>query len=70
MEQPFAREHAMLQKISDLLGVPIESFLASSLPLNSDMNTQQCLRLWHEISTEDGRKEALNALRAIANAGK
>jgi pyrroloquinoline quinone (PQQ) biosynthesis protein C len=52
-----------LQRIARALGVPVEQLFANNPPNNTD----ECLRLWSEITTDEGRRQALNALRMIVD---
>ena len=63
MAKPTEPDWAVLQRIADALGVPVERFFTGSLPVNAD----ECLYLWSRITTEEGRLRALEALRSIAD---
>lgn len=63
MDQSSEPDRAILKRIADALGVPVERFFTGSLPVDAS----ECLRLWCLIKTEDGRLRALDALRAIAD---
>ncbi|WCS23747.1 hypothetical protein LOK46_21650 [Methylobacterium sp. NMS14P] len=56
----------LLCRVADALGIPVDSFLTDPLPEEMALTTEQCLRLWSEIKTDEGRQQALEALRAIA----
>ncbi|MFK5600583.1 hypothetical protein ACFZ8E_26880 [Methylobacterium sp. HMF5984] len=62
MEKSADPQRAILRRIADKLGVPVEQFFTGNLPLDAD----DCLRLWLRIKTDEGRRQALEALRAIA----
>jgi transcriptional regulator with XRE-family HTH domain len=62
MAKPREPDRAVLQRIADALGVPVERFFTGSLPVSAD----ECLYLWSRIRTAEGRLRALEALRAIA----
>jgi transcriptional regulator with XRE-family HTH domain len=55
-------DRAILERLADALGVPVERFFTGSLPVDTD----ECLHLWSVIRTAEGRLRALEALRAIA----
>lgn len=52
---------ALLHQIAEALGVPVERFFTGSMCTDAN----ECLRLWSRIRTEAGRRQALEALRAI-----
>ena len=56
-------DRVILERIADALGVPVERFFTSS----SSVDTEECLRLWSMIKTQEGRRRAVEALRAIAD---
>jgi transcriptional regulator with XRE-family HTH domain len=64
LDAPSART---LQLISDILHIPIGRFFTDGGPLDPS-GTQECLRLWFSIATEEGRVQALAALRGIIDA--
>jgi pyrroloquinoline quinone (PQQ) biosynthesis protein C len=55
-----------LQRIARALGVPVEQLFANNPPVSTD----ECLRLWSKITTDEGRRQALNALRMIVDLEK
>ena len=57
---------AVLRKIADALGVSVERFFTVKSPSDDSSDEDECLRLWSEIKTEEGRRRALEALRTIA----
>ena len=57
---------AVLRKIAGALGVPVERFFAARSSSDVLSGEDECLRLWSEIKTEEGRRHALEALKAIA----
>lgn len=59
-----AADRARLSTIAELVGCSVEDFLNGSTSREWD-DTAEMLRLWSEISTEDGRRAALNVTRAI-----
>jgi transcriptional regulator with XRE-family HTH domain len=63
MEKSAAPDRAILKRIAEALGVPVERFFSDSLPVNAD----ECLYLWSRIRTAEGRLRALEALRSIAD---
>jgi transcriptional regulator with XRE-family HTH domain len=63
MDNSAAPDRAILQRIADALGVPVERFFSDSLPADAD----ECLRLWDRIRTDEGRRRALEVLRTIAD---
>ena len=63
MLEPTEPNWATLQRIADALGVPVEQFLTGALPVD----TEECLRLCSMIKTEEGRRRAVEALRAIVD---
>ncbi|MBY0251552.1 MAG: hypothetical protein K2X54_09255 [Methylobacterium organophilum] len=56
-----------LQLISDILHLPIGRFFTDEGPLDPS-GAQECSRLWFLIATEEGRVQALAALRGIIDA--
>lgn len=60
---------ALLQRLGDVLGIPIEHFFAANShngALAEPADTAECLRLWSKIQTAEGRRQALEALQLIA----
>lgn len=57
---------ATLHRLADALGVPVERFFAEKPPAGEAASTDECLRLWFKIETEEGRRQALEALRGVA----
>lgn len=57
---------AALRRIADALGVPVERFFTDTLSSGLIADADECLRLWARIATEEGRRQALEALRVIA----
>lgn len=62
MEKSADPQRAVLRRIADKLGVPVEQFFTGNLSSDAD----ECLRLWLRIKTDEGRRKALEALRAVA----
>ena len=54
-----------LRQIADALGKPVECFFADPVSTQSSVDAGECLRLWSEIKSDEGRRQALQALRAI-----
>ena len=54
---------AILQRIADDLGVPVEQFFTGDMLSEAD----EYFRLWLRIKTPKGRLRALEAVRAIAD---
>ena len=65
MEKSNCPAQALLGRIADALGVPVENFLTKPPPEKVPATTEHCLRLWAEITTEAGKQQALQALRMI-----
>jgi transcriptional regulator with XRE-family HTH domain len=63
MDKSAEPDRAILKRIGEALGVPVERFFSDSLPDNAD----ECLYLWSRIRTAEGRLRALEALRSIAD---
>ncbi|TXN76585.1 hypothetical protein FV228_00070 [Methylobacterium sp. WL18] len=63
MDNSAEPDRAILQRIADALGVPVEWFFTGSLPVDAD----ECLHIWAKIRTEEGRRRALEALRTMAD---
>ncbi|MBO1021126.1 hypothetical protein IPV08_14225 [Methylobacterium sp. SD274] len=61
MEESDKRVAALLQRIADEIGVPVQQFSTDSTLLDAS----ECLSLWFSIRTPEGRCRALQALRAI-----
>ena len=57
---------AILTRLSETLGLPVERFFTDKLCMEAWEGADECLRLWSEIRTEEGRQQALEALRTIA----
>lgn len=55
-----------LIKIADALGVSAECFFTQASPTVPVASEDECLRLWSEIRTEEGRQQALAVMRVIA----
>ena len=66
MNKPAEPGRAILQRIADDLGVPVEQFFTSSVRSEAD----EYLRLWLRIKTQEGRLRALEAVRTIADEGE
>jgi hypothetical protein len=58
-------ETAVLRRVADALGMTVDRFFTAAQARGTDINSDECLRLWSEIATEDGRRQALEAMRAI-----
>ena len=54
-----------IQRIADALGVPVEHFFSDPPSESLTANADECLRLWSEIRTDEGRRQAIEALRVI-----
>jgi hypothetical protein len=65
MEKFNSAQHVALRRIADALGVSVEHFFMDAPPANPIANAGECLRLWSEIKTPEGRLQALEALRLI-----
>ena len=61
MEESEKRVAAILQRIADEIGVPVQQFSTDTTPLDAS----ECLSLWFSIRSPEGRYRALQALRAI-----
>ena len=57
----------LLRSIADALGVSVERFFVGNSPGDVASYTDDCLRLWSRIKTDEGRARALRALQAIAD---
>lgn len=58
-------KRAVLDRLSRVLGVPVDRFFTELSPTGTITNADECLRLWSMITTEDGRQQALRALQVI-----
>lgn len=67
MEYSDSSKHAALGQIADALGLPVEQFFANPPSMRAGMNSDECLRLWSEIQTDEGRRQALEVLQAIVD---
>lgn len=67
MKRLMPPKHAVLRKIADALGVPVEHFFTDRPSTKADATTDECLHLWGKITTEAGQRQALEALRTIAD---
>ena len=56
-----------LQRLADALGIPADRFFGNGSSTGTATCADECLRLWSMIRTEEGRRHALKALRAIAD---
>ena len=65
MEEFNPPEAAILRQIADALGIPVERFLTLEPPSEGAEGMNECLNLWLKIRTSEGRRKALNGLRAI-----
>lgn len=63
MQSPKTSEVAILQRIADAIGVPVERFSEG----DAFVDTDRCLRLWFRIGTAEGRRRALETLQAIGD---
>lgn len=63
MPEPAQTIRIVLQRIADALDVPVERFFDERMPSDTD----ECLRLWLNIGTQEGRHRALEALRRISS---
>lgn len=55
---------AILRRISDALGVPVERFTVDQEPTKNAID-DDFLFLWSKIVTEEGKQQAIKALQAI-----
>ena len=58
--------HALLRQIADALGVPVQRLFAGTSSAEPAASADECLQVWSRIRTDEGRQQALQALRAIA----
>lgn len=65
MAQDRADQDDRLRRIADILGLPVESFAEGPQPEHLDGGVQ-CLLLWQQLESADGRRRALDALKRIA----
>lgn len=54
-----------LRRIADVLGVPVERFFTRERTSEGLDGAGECLNLWLRIRTPEGRRKALESLRAI-----
>lgn len=66
MADPDPTRQAVLHRLADTLDIPVERFFTDRPHLEGAASADECLRLWFSIATEDGRQQALEALKAIA----
>lgn len=57
---------AVLHRLAHALGVPVERFFAGERDTDVVVSTDECLRLWSKIMTNEGKQQALAALKALA----
>ncbi|WP_157862038.1 hypothetical protein [Methylobacterium sp. Leaf361] len=65
MEKSDDRCWAALDRLADALGISRERFFVEAPHAGTTVSTDECLRLWSEIETEEGRRQALQALQTI-----
>ncbi|WP_267428323.1 hypothetical protein [Methylobacterium sp. GC_Met_2] len=65
MNEHFKSGSAILDLIAAALDVPVERFFVSGSSAKTAAATDECLRLWDKITTDQGRLKALEALRLI-----
>lgn len=65
MEKIDAPCWAILDRLADALGVAPNHFFMDQPPADPPASADECMRLWSEITTEEGRQQALQALRVI-----
>lgn len=66
MENDAKLKWAVLSRLASVLNVPVERFFADVPPPETDISADECLRLWSKIKTSEGRRQAMEALRVIA----
>lgn len=67
MEEVDEPRREVLGRLSNALGILREDFFVDVPHTSTTANAEECLRLWFKIATDDGRRQALEALRAIAD---
>lgn len=65
MEKKDDSGRVVLSRIADALGVPVEKFFAEGPRTETMAGADECLRLWFQIKTAEGRRRALKSLRGI-----
>jgi hypothetical protein len=65
MPKPDKTSLVILERIATALGVPVEQFVTNDLRSETVPRADECLRLWFKIKTPEGRRRALESLRAI-----
>lgn len=63
---PVSEQEASLARMSDLLGLSAEAFVASERTLEKIRQTQQMLDLWDALDTPDDRQSVLEFIRVLA----
>ena len=67
MERDTEQKWATLSRLAATLDVSIERFF-TEVPTNaSTAGTDDCLRLWSQITTEEGRRHAMTAMQMIVD---
>ncbi len=55
----------MLRRVAEALNMPVEKFFSKEQSQIRCASTDECQRLWAELTTEEGRRYALQALQNI-----
>ncbi|MCJ2116849.1 hypothetical protein MKK65_09755 [Methylobacterium sp. J-001] len=58
-------ESQTLRTLAGILGVSVKHFFDGALASDGTADSQECLRLWSCIRTDEGRQRALTYLRGI-----
>ena len=66
-EKAISTEFATLRRVAEALGVHVKQFFTEAPQPTRCASTVESLRLWSEITTEEGRRDALRALQAIVD---
>ncbi|MDO9428383.1 MAG: hypothetical protein Q7T93_16320 [Methylobacterium sp.] len=69
-EDPDAQIRARLRMIAETLNLPTEYFYIEPTTPGSVADANECLRLWSRIRTPEGRRRALEILRALGDDGE
>lgn len=70
IDDPDAQIRTRVRLIAETLNLPAEYFYTEPTVPGSVAEANECLRLWSRIRTPEGRRRALEVLRALVDDGE
>ena len=67
MADPDKSRLTILRLFAKILDVPVERFFSNDAPSDALTDLSECLRLWDQIATAEGRQQALKSLRNVVD---